>query len=248
MKFVVTVDVEGGSEPDRYESVDVLDSILQESNLPYTLFVTPDVIQNRPEIVRTWVDAEHAVGLHIHPARLEGGESDYLTDYGRAEIENFVTQGCEVFEKVLGTTPRGFRAGRWEYSERLHEVLGKLEFDYDASLRPNRPCEPFIRNGVTEYPHSVYSTLLIRGLLKPWDALTDAMNSIAFSPDAWFSRSFPARVSFRAATKRVLQSGRLYLMIAYHDYDILKEPLRSRIQSYQSNVTEQLHQVSIQKL
>lgn len=248
MKVVVTVDVEGSSEPNRYESVDVLDSILQVSNLSYTLFITPDVIRNRPEIVRTWADAEHVVGLHIHPARLDGGKSDYLTDYGQAEIENFVAQGCEVFEEVLETSPKCFRAGRWEYSERLHEVLGESGFDYDSSLRPNRSLEPFSRNGVTEIPHSIYADTLIRVLLKPWDVLGNAMNTIAFSPDAWFSRSFIARIIFRTVTKRVLDSNRPYLMIAYHDYDLTSDPLQSRIQQYQSSLVDRTSQSDITKL
>lgn len=234
MKLLVTVDVEGrrrssASTADRYEPVSVLDSVLSDLGIETTLFVTPDVVENRPRAVREWRRAGHTVGLHVHPSRMSGG-SDWLTDYDGDAIDRFVTRGCETFEAHLGFVPTHFRAGRWEYSETLLAVLGDHGFDRDASLVPDRPRDPYERHGVEELPLTTYANPLVRPLLRFWDA-----ESIPLYAD-WFLPRTPLIPGFYAVTYRLLHSSRPYLMTAFHDYDLLAH--RNRIRGYLSWLSE----------
>jgi hypothetical protein len=232
MKSLITVDVEGtrpadGSTNDPYGSVDTLDELLASTDRPHTLFVTPDVVDARTEVVRGWLTDGWTVGLHIHPARLEGGGSDRLSEYDRDAIEEFLATGCETFESKLEYTPTCFRAGRWEYSESLLEALDAQGFERDASLKPDRLTRPYSTGGVTEYPLSVYSNPVVGLLTKPWN-----VEGIPMHADAFLTNRLLA-AGFYGATWRLVGSDSSYVMVSYHDYDVLDRNLRRRLRHYQ---------------
>lgn len=225
MKLLVSIDVEGKSPPEKYECVDILDGFLDEFDFSITLFVTPDVVKNRPETVSQWLESGHAIGLHIHPGRMTG-ESDWLTSYDEQEIEDLLIRGCEVFENQIDYRPRLFRAGRWEYSEALHSALGNQGFYRDASLRPDKHQTPYKCYGVEEVPMSVYDNPLVRLALTPW-----TISSLPFHADGLLSKLFFIP-GFYFVTWRVLLSNRPYLMVSLHDYDVQPPTLRTRLRSY----------------
>lgn len=223
--LAVTVDVEGGADPDRYRSVDALAGFLADRDLRATLFATPDVVDYRADAVADWLDAGHEVGLHLHPARLDG-DSDRLSDYSVAAIETLLGRGLETVTDRLGYRPGSFRAGRWEYSRSLLVALERQGIERDASLRPAVHTEPYTEAGVAEFPLSVYAHPLIRLALAPW-----SIDAIGLNADA-FLTSWPRRKGFYALTRRILRADRPYVMIAFHDYDILADPLGSTIARY----------------
>lgn len=245
MKSLVTVDVEGtlatdqATRADPYASVDTLAATLEPIDQPVTLFVTPDVVEHRPDTVDRWIDSEATIGLHIHPAQLTGGDSDWLTDYHRDTIEEFVAAGAAVFEDVLGVTPTTFRAGRWEYSERLLLALSAQGFTVDASLRPARQQAPFVIEGVRECPMTVYSNWIIRALLRNRE-----IYSIPLHADALLG-SLPRAVACTGVTWRLVRSTAPYVMTSFHDYDLLDPVLRARTTRYLSALADRCVPVTI---
>ena len=144
MDLFVTVDIEGRTREDGsvgYEPVDRFDDHLASLPCRASLFVTRDVIENRTETVLQWLEAGHAVGLHVHPTRLTGG-SDWLDEYDLETIEEMLDRGVTAFEDHLGHRPTAFRAGRWAYSDRLLDALEAMEFELDSSLRPTHGTVP----------------------------------------------------------------------------------------------------------
>lgn len=230
MKGLLTVDVEGGSGPNVYQSVDILERLLDKMGISATLFVTPDVVENRPEIVAKWLDQSHSVGLHIHPKRIGPGDSDWLAEYDEESIEEMVAIGCETFADHLGFEPVLFRAGRWEYSEQLLRALRSQGFERDASLRPDSRRDPYERSGIRETPMTVYDSVIIRQLLRPW-----TLDSIPLHADGFLAnRGFIP--GFYAVTWQLLRADIPYLMTSLHDYDVESTTMRTRLEQYLSYV------------
>jgi peptidoglycan/xylan/chitin deacetylase (PgdA/CDA1 family) len=234
MKGLLTIDVEGGSKPNVYRCVDILEQFLDEIEIPATLFVTPDVVENRPETVAKWLDQPHSVGLHIHPERIGPGDSDWLAEYDEESIEKMVAIGCETFADHLGFEPVQFRAGRWEYSEQLLRALRNQGFELDASLRPDTRRDPYEQSGIWEIPMTVYDSAVVRQLLRPW-----TIDSIPLHADGFLTnRGFIP--GFYVVTWRLLHMDLPYVMVSLHDCDVESITLRTRIGQYLSYVADKL--------
>ncbi|WP_436911289.1 hypothetical protein [Halosimplex marinum] len=238
MKLVVTADIEGETDPASYRSTDAFREVARRLDGPLSLFVTPDVVRNRTDHVREWLDAGYPVGLHVHPARLTGG-SDWLDEYDEAAIHGMVGEGLDVFDDHLDHAPPAFRAGRWAYSEALLRALDRHDVRIDASLCPDAHREPYERHGVTEYPMTVYRNPLVHQLLRPY-----GIDSIPLHADAFLANR-PLAVGFLGVTLRLLVADRPYLMVNFHDYDVLADPLRSRIVAYVSALADRLDVVAL---
>jgi peptidoglycan/xylan/chitin deacetylase (PgdA/CDA1 family) len=239
--LLVTIDVEGGSEPDIYESVDVLDRVLDEIAIPVTLFITPDVISNRTETVAAWLDTHHHIGLHIHPVRLSG-DSDWLASYDRSKIRSFLRVGRETFEDELGVRPTGFRAGRWSFSPAINEACAETGFEWDASYRPDALRQSYSHGGITEYPMSVYGNWAIRRLL--WSY---GINGLPLHADS-FSRSRSRSLLLYTTTILLLLADSEYLMVSLHDYDLVNTRRRKRIMKYLKHLVSRLLPATIEEL
>jgi len=227
VNFLLTVDVEG--RPNKsigYAPVDTIDVLLNDLGTVTTLFVTPDVVTKKPGVVDAWQNSGHTVGLHIHPARFNDNESDLLSSYELSDIETFVSSGCETFERTLGFTPDSFRAGKWEYSQKLLEALDNQGFEIDASLRPPEPTNPYTWKQITEVPMTVYSNPLITLGLRGYD-----IDSVPLHADG-FLQSTVRAVPFYIITWLLERSQPEYLMISFHDYDVYDNRLRKSIQTY----------------
>lgn len=231
MNLAVTVDVEGSPRPDGdpterdYECVATLDELLSTLAVPATLFVTPTVVEQRPDTVAGWRADGHAVGLHVHPGRM-GGDSDWLPDYDQSTIESFLGEGADTFRDHLGDRPTLFRAGRWGFSESVLRALGVTGFVADASLRPSRPRDPYRQFGVTEFPMTVYGNALVAAGLRPFGP-----DAVALHADAYLT-TLPRRLLFRAVTWRLSGLELPYLMVSLHDYDLRDRELCERIATY----------------
>lgn len=237
--FLITVDVEGVVDSDSYRSVDILDRMLSDLWLPATLFVTPDVIQERTSTLRRWIADGHTVGLHIHPERL-GGDDVWLGQYHQDAIESFLRQGVDVFKSNLGHHPRFFRAGRWSFSDELLRALGQTGFEYDASSRPTTQRNPYCSHGVVELPLSVYGPWFF-----PRKIIPGNVEMLPLSIDA-FLQTLPRRFICYGTTWRILASDPSYLMVGFHDYDLTRSQLRRSIERYTARVSEFTNPVSLE--
>lgn len=239
--FLITVDVEGNVESGSCHTVDLLDQVLSDLALPMTLFVTPEVIRKRTSTIERWIADAHAVGLHIHPERLEG-DNEWLGQYEQEEIESFLREGIDIFESNLGERPRLFRAGRWSFSGDLLRALAATEFEYDASHRPVVQREPYKSHDVIELPLSVYGSWLFRNLHFPWD-----IDALPLSIDALL-QSIPRSFVCYGVTWRILTTEPSYLMVGFHDYDLSTSRVKERIERYLARVSEFTNPVSFDEL
>ncbi|WP_135824060.1 polysaccharide deacetylase family protein [Halorussus ruber] len=228
--LVVTVDVEGSRQERDYTSLYLLDDLLAETEIQMTLFVTPGAVSAEPELIERWMRDGHVVGLHIHPERLSGGYSEWLSDYEYDEIAAFLDSALETFGTALDTIPSVFRAGRWEYSLRLLRVLDAYDFKIDSSLRPTEHVSEFPAFGLQEIPLTVCSDAAISSLLRNRD-----ISSLPFTIDAYLSRGVTTAVLY-AMTVRALMSTSSYTMIAFHDYDLKDPSTFSSVKRYLSRV------------
>jgi len=238
--LLVTIDVEGESEPDLYASVDALDRFLDDIAIPVTVFVTPDVISNRIDTIRTWFDSDIFVGLHIHPSRLNG-DSDWLASYDQSMIESFLERGSKTFVDAFGTHPTGFRAGRWSFSPKIIHACETTGFEWDASHRPDTYHRPYSRGGLTEYPMSVYGNAFVRRLLRPY-----GIDGLPLHADS-FTRSRPRSLLLYATTARLLVADTDYIMVSLHDYDLLDTQRRERMKRYLERLAKRRLPTTIQE-
>lgn len=232
MQILITIDVEGQESSEFYESVEALDQVLSRNEWPVTMFVTPDVVENRPSIVEKWIEGDHAVELHLHPERLPNGASGRLSTYSCDEITGFLSHGKSVFEDVVGHEVSAFRAGRWEYSSQLLRALSDTGFERDSSLRPEGHREPYVRHGVTELPISVYTNRVLRLLLQ-----NRGISGIPLHVDG-FLRNRGLAIPFFGVTWWLSHSNRPYLMVSFHDYDLRADTVRNRIIRYLDWLTD----------
>jgi len=225
MKSIITIDVEGSLNSNGYSCVENLDNLLKITNIQATLFVTPDVIDHNKDIIKEWKDENHTIGLHIHPARLTG-RSDWLTEYSKSEVRDMIRRGIDTFETNIEAHPRVFRAGRWEYSEELLEVLSDFGFDADASLVPVSCRPPYQVDNVTELPLTTYQNWLTPVLLRH-----RGKRSVPLYAD-WFFPKPHYIPGFYFMTWRLLHSDNDYVMTAFHDYDLETPEFTDRVERY----------------
>lgn len=241
MDLLITVDVEGSDQHDIYSCVETLDELMNGYNDLFTLFVTPDIVKAKTNLVEKWLQAEHEIGLHLHPSRITEG-SDRLTNYGTNEIEDLIIQGTEEFEDNLGYTPQIFRAGSWEFSENLLIALNNQGYERDASLRPSTYTEPFCQSGVKEIPITVYQNRLVSLALKPWN-----IESIPLHADQWLSYGIFIP-GFYLITRRLMYSDKPYLMVSIHDYDLSSDIVENRIRDYFSYLTNRMSTTTLKQI
>lgn len=239
--LLVTVDVEGIVSSGEYRSVDRLDGLLEELDLQAGLFVTPAVVENRPETVFGWIEEGHDVGLHVHPARFEGDRSDWLAEYPPDEITRILGAAVDIFQERIGVRPTTFRAGRWSFSEEMLEALGRVGFDVDASHRPGGVVDPYSSRGVCELPMSVFGSRLLRTILS-----SRGVDGIPLHADA-FLTSRRRAVPFYAVTALVALQCRPYLMMSLHDYDLTDPSAYDRIAAYIGRLDDRLRTTTVRR-
>lgn len=101
--------------------------ILSRHGLKSTFFVPGQTVEKYPDIVKQIAAAGHEIGHHGY----NHAEPISLTPkQERAEIE----KGLEVYRKLLGITPKGYRAGSWAPTKLTLELVAEYGMEYDSSL------------------------------------------------------------------------------------------------------------------
>jgi len=117
-----------------FEGVDNLDNILnifRRHNLPATLFVTGEVLEYCPDLVKKWSkDFEIASHNYWH---VQLNKIDF------AERERQVKDFVNLYKNIFGFLPRGFRAPRNIIENNQFQILERYGFLYDASVFPRYP-------------------------------------------------------------------------------------------------------------
>ncbi|WP_132059384.1 polysaccharide deacetylase family protein [Halorussus amylolyticus] len=168
----ITLDLEDNwdfESPDlRYLVFDHLDeyvALLDRLDVPLTVFVVGQVLEDRPEAVRR-LDDELDAEFHLH---------SYQHDmHNEVSLEAEVRKGTRAFEEVLGRDPDGYRAPRFIVNDGDLSTLSDAGFAFDSSICPSyrpgvynnldlptRPYYPAEAPGLLELPVSVHPRLKI---------------------------------------------------------------------------------------
>jgi len=130
----LSIDVEKKEESGYFEGVEKLDNILnifKEHKVNATLFVTGEVLEKYPGLVKGW-GKDFEIGCHnyyhIPLDKLS------LTER-KKQILDFITLYKSNFERP----PKGFRAPRNIIDNEQFPILEKYKFLYDASVFPRYP-------------------------------------------------------------------------------------------------------------
>lgn len=132
----LSIDVEKreNQEENPFEGVEKLDRILdifKKHNANATLFVTGEVLEKYPALVKKWSqDFEIACHNYYH------NTLDGLNFEAR---EQQIGDFCQLYQNVFKIRPRGFRAPRNIIDNEQFPILGEYGFLYDASVFPRYP-------------------------------------------------------------------------------------------------------------
>jgi len=117
-----------------FEGVDNLDNILnvfKKHNVPATLFVTGEVLEYAPDLVKKWAK-DFEIGCHNY-FHNQLNKIDFIER--ERQIKNFVN----LYKNVFGILPKGFRAPRNIIDNKQFPILSRYGFVYDSSVFPRYP-------------------------------------------------------------------------------------------------------------
>ena len=148
-----------------FDHVDEYAELIRSLDLPLTVFVVGEVLEDRPDVVRR-LDAELDVEFHLH---------SYSHDMdGAVDTEREIRDGVRAFRSVLGRDPRGYRAPRFIVDGGDLAALSEAGFEFDSSVCPSyrpgvynnldAPTEPYYPEAapdLLELPISVHPRLRI---------------------------------------------------------------------------------------
>ena len=131
---MVSIDVEEDLRDDNketFEGVENLNNILtifNEYSIKATLFVTGEVLEKYPDLIEKW-SKKHEIACHgyYHVPLYKLSISER-----KKQLENF----CELYEKILGKKPNGFRAVQHTIDNSQLKLLEEFGFEYDSSVVP----------------------------------------------------------------------------------------------------------------
>jgi len=114
-----------------FEGVDNLDNILnifRKYNVPATLFVTGEVLEYSPDLVKKW-SKDFEIGCHNY-------FHNQLNKISLIERERQVKNFINLYKNIFGTLPKGFRAPRNVIDYEQFPLLERYGFLYDSSILP----------------------------------------------------------------------------------------------------------------
>ena len=132
----LSIDVEKreNQEIDPFEGVKKLDNILdifRKYRAKATLFVTGEVLEHQPDLVKKWAE-EFEMGCHDY----------YHVSLDKVDIlgtEKQIKDFIDLYKNILNKMPKGFRAPRNIIDNEHFEILERYEFLYDSSVLPRYP-------------------------------------------------------------------------------------------------------------
>lgn len=136
---------------------------LQQYNAKATFFVTLEVTEKYPNILKDIADAGHEIGIH-------GPKHTPLCDYDPEEFKRDCIHQIALIEHITSAKTAGFRAAHFSLGKQTMwalDILKELGFTYDSSVfpmdmgiygMPDTPVIPYeIIPGLTEIPTSIAS-------------------------------------------------------------------------------------------
>ncbi|MFA6593824.1 MAG: polysaccharide deacetylase family protein [Candidatus Buchananbacteria bacterium] len=127
-----------------------------------TFFVLAELMDRFPDLLKAIKAVGHEIGLH-------GLNHTPINRLSPAEFENDLNKSKEIFLRVIGEEPKGFRAPNFSINQDnkwAWEILEKNDFIYDSSYfafssdptkpLPTKPYPPLTAGPFLEYPVSTF--------------------------------------------------------------------------------------------
>jgi len=130
----LSIDVEKREENGSFEGTEKLDNILnifRKHRANATLFVTGEVLEKYPYLVKKW-EEDYEISCHNY-------YHVPLDRLGLIEREKQVVDFIGLYKNNFNGPPRGFRAPRNIVDNEQFSILEKYGFLYDASVFPRYP-------------------------------------------------------------------------------------------------------------
>ncbi|HLD11228.1 MAG TPA: polysaccharide deacetylase family protein [Candidatus Nanoarchaeia archaeon] len=134
-------------------------NLLKETNIQATFFVTLSFAKKYPELILKIKEDGHEIGSH-----------GYQHSHDYSKLKNpikYLKIAREELEKITKTRIIGFRAPNLKAPK--YSIIKKAGFEYSSNLHPTfipgyynnltKPTKPFIKNGIKEYPITVFPYL-----------------------------------------------------------------------------------------
>lgn len=127
----VSVDVENDLNETTFKCIDSMHRLLaifEKHNIRATLFVTGDILKRFPKQVKLW-SKKHEIACH-------GYYHEPLYKYDKEERKKQIQMFLDLYEEVLGISPKGFRAVQHTIDQNMLSILEDKGFNYDSSVIP----------------------------------------------------------------------------------------------------------------
>ncbi|MFQ5884128.1 MAG: polysaccharide deacetylase family protein [Thermoplasmata archaeon] len=139
-KIVLSVDVE--RDISRYieegyigvkEGIPPLLDLLSDLDIQGNFFLTGNVCDKHPVIMREISSRGHSIGCHGSEHRVQ-----YYSSKSREWQEEDISKAGKQIQSVLGATPKAFRAPNFSVNSDTLQVLESLGYELDSSVLPGR--------------------------------------------------------------------------------------------------------------
>ena len=130
----LSIDVEEREADSSFEGVEKLDNILnifKKHNVNATLFVTGEILQKYPGLVKKW-SKNYEIGCHSF-------SHETLDNLEMVERERQIKTFNTLYKKILAKIPKGFRAPRNIIDNEQFPILEAYGFLYDSSVFSRYP-------------------------------------------------------------------------------------------------------------
>lgn len=153
MYLVVTVDTEaddqwGKGDTPTLENIKALprfQQLCETFGMKPTYLITFEVAHDpfASSLLRGWQERGGAeIGAHLHPwttpplKKGEGLERAFPNELSDEALRDKLALLTDEIEKMIGTRPTSYRAGRWGFDARQAALLGELGYLIDSSVTP----------------------------------------------------------------------------------------------------------------
>lgn len=162
-RAAITVDVEEDMPPFFKSFIGIkkglpkILSIFDEFGIRATFFVTAEICEKFPQIVRG-LARRHEVACH-------GFRHERLDKFKPQTLHETISGATDVIKGVVGKKPAGFRAPRLRINEGILQELMNLGYKYDSSISVWHPWQRKYltiakKIGIKELPASIDNTML----------------------------------------------------------------------------------------
>jgi peptidoglycan/xylan/chitin deacetylase (PgdA/CDA1 family) len=125
--------------------------LLKRFHIPATFFVTGQVADRYPDQCRWILDQGHEIGHHNY-------NHEWPCKVGPEVERRDFEKGLEAIRRLTGTTPAGYRAPGWEFSEVTFKMLIEHGLQYSSNMMDDeKPYEYTVdgkSTGIVELPCS----------------------------------------------------------------------------------------------